>query len=226
MEAIRRIELLSILTSAHLRMRTNPSNRFLRSEATGLADGGGATPPAAAAAPSAPAVAPAVAPDTATPAVPAAAAPVAPPAAAASAPRAPSRLEMIQAAVRDKSVIIAENNGFKSEITALKGNLADRDTTISTLNQRIKALETENGNLQADFSKIDAALKTTEAKVVSVDTAAARVVATMGIDPITLPAAETDKPSVEVLIAKMNATTDSAEKYKLAAQINEMEAKI
>lgn len=206
-------------------MRNNPFNRLLRNEAHELGDGGGAAP--AAAAPAAVTPPPAAPPAATAPpvAAPAAAAPppVAPPAAAAP-PREPTMLEKVQGAIRDKGVILAENSDLKNQLATLKGTVTERDGTIATLNARVTALETENGLLKQDFQSIDAALKTTEAKVVSIDAAAAKQVSKMGFEPGTLPAAETAAPTVEGLVAKMNATTDPEEKFKLAAQINKMEA--
>jgi chromosome segregation ATPase len=190
-------------------MPYQPFNRFLRSEAHEMGDGGGAAPAAAAPAAETPAAAP-PAPAAAT--------------ATAAAQREPTMLEKVQAALRDKGVILAENNGFKAEIAALKGDLAERDVSMATLQARVVTLEAENTQLQADFLSIDAALKSTEARVVAVDTAAARQIAGMGFEASVLPAAETAAETVEGLVAKMTATTDPQEKYKLAARINALDA--
>lgn len=133
-------------------------------------------------------------------------------------------LEKVQGAIRDKGVIIAENTNLKQEVITHKGVIAERDLTITTLTARVTALETENGTLKSDLSAIDGVLKATEQKVVSIDAAAAKQTAKMGFEASALPPAEAVAPTVEGLVAKMNATADPQEKYKLAAQINKMEA--
>lgn len=178
-------------------MRHHSIARLLRNAATDLPESGGATPPAA----QVPAAAPA----------------------AAAPPREPTLLEKVQAAVRDKSGILAENNSFKDQIQALQGTLAERDTALTALQARVVALETENGLLQADFTSIDTALKASEAKVVSIDTAAARQLASMGVEASLLPAATTEPVETFASIkAQIEKETDPAKLWALTDKLENL----
>ncbi len=185
-------------------MRKHPFNRFLRSEATEHGgEGGGASTPVS---------------------TPAASAENTDPAAGGTPGREPTRLEKIVASIRDKGAILAESADRQKQVSELTTRLAERDGTISTLQERVKTLEAENAALQADFQTIDTAFKESEAKRGTVDKSAARQIAGMGFEPETLPAASGDGATVEALVAKMNATSDPVEKYRLAEQINKLEA--
>lgn len=150
---------------------------------------------------------------------------VVPEPAAATPPREPTMLEKVQAAVRDKGVILAENNNFRTEIAALKDSVAEREAGLATLQARVGTLEAENRLLQADFQSIDAALKSSEAKAVSIDTAAARQIAGMGFEASVLPTPDSGpQETFASLKAKIESEPDDRKRWKLAEQLEALVA--
>lgn len=192
-------------------MRYNPLNRLLFQEVQDT--GSGSAAPAATIVPFPAAAAVAEAPVAA-----------APPEAAAAPAREPTLLEKVSAAVRDKSVILAENSGLKQEILTYKGQITERDATIATLTARVQELETENGLLQADFTSIDAALKATEKQITTIDASAARQIAGMGFEAAALPAAEKQGESIEAMETRLGQETDPQKIVALARQIDALKA--
>lgn len=192
-------------------MRKHHLNHFLRSAALELGEGGGSAAPAAVV-------------DAPAAAAPEAPAPTPAPAAATPSPREPSMLEKVQGAIRDKGVIIAENNTLKEELLAQRGLVTERDGTIAALTAQISALQAENGQLKTDLAGIDAALKSTEQKVITIDAAAARDVAKMGFEAATLPAAEKQGESIEAMETRLGQETDPEKIVALARQIDALKA--
>jgi hypothetical protein len=182
-------------------MITNRHNRFLRSEAGELPAGGSAAAPVAAAAAAEPA------------------APVAPAAAAApvAAVEKPGLLQMAVAAAQSKGALLAKASTFEARAIAA-------ETERDTLKGKLSAALGELATLCTERQQIAEALTSAQGEVASAEEKAAGIVASMGIDPVKVPAAaQGGVETLESLHAQLAAETDPDKRWDLAAKINAKE---
>lgn len=185
----------------------NRSNRFLRSEANDVGEGGGAAPVTTGAA------AVAEAPEGGEPTAGAKAEPEA---------KKPGLLDQVLGSIQTKGSLVAELTGVRGELEAERGISAGLRTEIADLKGQVAAQSAELDSLRAERAEIAKALETAGKEKVSTEEAAAGIVAGLGVPAESLPAAQTEEESEDGLRARLEACTDPTERFRLAAKLREV----
>lgn len=149
-----------------------------------------------------------------TPAAAAVEAPESAPAAAAEEkPKAPSLLERVFAATKDKAVLNAELTAAVQRAEAAESQLSITAGELALAREKITRLETER-------QQIAEALEKATAEQATVEAAAVTKVAEIGFDSANLPSAAKAGESREELLAELATCQDIKRRWSIAEKLN------
>lgn len=139
-------------------------------------------------------------------------------AATAEPPAAPNFLQKAAAVLSSKATLLSERDAITLRCELAEAKVANQESQLAALQADLTTLQAERVELEA---LMDSAAKERQ----SVEVAATSQIAALGFAVENLPAAiVAAMEDVPTLIARMDATTDEKEKYRLAAKINALES--
>jgi hypothetical protein len=135
-------------------------------------------------------------------------------------PAKPSLLQLAAAAVASKASLIHEAQLAATTITSLRSDLDYARSELATTQGELSTLQLELAHLRGERSELETALLAAREEAVTAEAGAVAIVATLGVDPATLPAAALPGESRDDLMAAMAAEKDPIKRYQLAERIN------
>lgn len=137
-----------------------------------------------------------------------------------AAQRKPGRLEMISASIKDKGGLMAQVNDLTGQVSTLTAENTRLKGELATATQQLTAV-------RGELAEVDQALAGARSEMKTAEALAVDIAASQGVPAAALPAPLIPGASETVadLEAKMEATKDPKERWRIQEKIEALEAK-